>query len=129
MKIISLLLASCLCLFAAGNANAQLFLKKADGNDLLGRCRLGVDREPQGSDEFASFASCASFIEGVRQASVASAAIACQKQLLCMPAEVSNGQMIRVAVKWMQDHRAELHLPAGILAIRAWREAFPCGGP
>ena len=44
----------------------------------------------------------------------------------CLPAEVTNGQIILVFVKYMEDHPEQLHKPANLLLVEALRKAFPC---
>jgi len=44
----------------------------------------------------------------------------------CPSGPVPLGQLAMVLVKWLKDHPNELHKRAGYLAIRAFREAFPC---
>jgi hypothetical protein len=44
----------------------------------------------------------------------------------CLPAEVTNGQIVLVFVKYLEDHPEELHKPANLLLVKALRKAFPC---
>ncbi|MGA7225461.1 MAG: Rap1a/Tai family immunity protein, partial [Candidatus Acidiferrales bacterium] len=45
----------------------------------------------------------------------------------CFPDSVTNGQMLRVFVKYLDEHPQDLHEPAALLYIEAMRRAFPCG--
>ena len=45
----------------------------------------------------------------------------------CFPDSVTNGQMLRVFVKYLDEHPQDLHEPAALLYIEAMRKAFPCG--
>ena len=48
------------------------------------------------------------------------------KEKVCWPDGTSNAQNIRVVMKYLRDHPAELHLPDSLLIIRAFREAYGC---
>jgi Rap1a immunity proteins len=45
---------------------------------------------------------------------------------LCMPNAVTNGQMVRVVVKYIDDRPARMHENFKALAIEALRAAWPC---
>jgi hypothetical protein len=45
---------------------------------------------------------------------------------VCEPDHVSNEQLIRVVLKYLQQHPESLHEPAGFLVWTALHEAFPC---
>jgi hypothetical protein len=45
---------------------------------------------------------------------------------LCVPDEATNGQMLRIVVRYLDEHPEELHLPFQILAWRALSGAWPC---
>lgn len=44
----------------------------------------------------------------------------------CIPTDADNDQLIRIAVKYLNDNPAKLHYAAGLLVLRAIAEAFPC---
>jgi hypothetical protein len=39
---------------------------------------------------------------------------------------VSNDQVVRIVVKWLQDHPQELHKGAESLVVCALHDSFPC---
>jgi hypothetical protein len=43
-----------------------------------------------------------------------------------LPAEVTNGQIVLVFVKYLEVHPERLHKPANLLLVEALRKAFPC---
>jgi Rap1a immunity proteins len=45
---------------------------------------------------------------------------------LCIPNAVTNGQMVRVVVKYIDDRPARMHENFKALAIEALRAAWPC---
>jgi hypothetical protein len=44
----------------------------------------------------------------------------------CIRADADNDQLIRIAVKYLNDNPAKLHNPAGTLVLSAMIDAFPC---
>ena len=44
----------------------------------------------------------------------------------CFPDGVTNGQIIKVFVKYLNDHPADLHHSAVTLFMQSQNEAFPC---
>ncbi len=45
---------------------------------------------------------------------------------VCVPDEVTVGQITKVVVKYLKDHPEKLHLGAGLLTMTALKDAFPC---
>lgn len=45
---------------------------------------------------------------------------------ICLPAESTIGQDIRVIVKFLQDHPETLHKNRKVLTYKALQQAFPC---
>lgn len=45
----------------------------------------------------------------------------------CLPEESENGQLIRIALKFIRNHPEEAHRPTAFLLASALRDAFPCG--
>jgi Rap1a immunity proteins len=81
------------------------------GNDLANLCSEGD--KPDGHFEGGV---CAGFIMGV------SVVI----DDVCHGANVTNGHVIKVARKYLDDHPEELNLPAQTLVHRSLTKAFPC---
>ena len=46
--------------------------------------------------------------------------------LVCIPPKVTNGQSGDVLIKYLRDHPEERHKSVGVLACRAFKEAWPC---
>jgi len=48
---------------------------------------------------------------------------------ICTPDEgLSNDQVRRVVVKWIEGHPEQMHLPGRTAVLRALMDAFPCEG-
>ena len=50
------------------------------------------------------------------------------KLQICVPSGVSNGQMVRILVKYLEANPEKLHINATTLTILATQQAFPCKG-
>lgn len=46
---------------------------------------------------------------------------------ICAPSEVTNEQVVDVALAYLEGHHELGHLSAANLALRAWRAQWPCG--
>jgi hypothetical protein len=44
----------------------------------------------------------------------------------CLPAEVENGQLVKVALKYIRNHPEEAHQPSAPLIVKAFEKSFPC---
>jgi hypothetical protein len=44
----------------------------------------------------------------------------------CLPADVENGQIIRVILKYIRDNPALAHLPTGAIIVDALKTVYPC---
>jgi Rap1a immunity proteins len=93
-----------------------------DGNRLLEQC-TEVESHPS------SFYSgmCIGFVSGTQSGYLVAHAWSDGKTSICMPKEVTNGQSVKIVVKYLKDHPEELHLAAESLVLRAFNGAFPCG--
>jgi hypothetical protein len=69
-------------------------------------------------------AACSSFVSGIDAANAL-----LPKPFYCSPAGVMNVQLMRIAVKYLSDHPAELHEDFGKLVIRSLVDAYPCQDP
>lgn len=45
---------------------------------------------------------------------------------VCLPSDITNGQMNRVFIKYMTDHPDRLHFYIPSLALMAMHDSFPC---
>jgi hypothetical protein len=48
------------------------------------------------------------------------------KMPFCLPSDVSNEQIVKVYMKFLNDHPENLNDPATVLLVRALTAAFPC---
>lgn len=84
-------------------------------------------------DEMYEVGECLAFLEGfnagwhaLTDALIESKATVKPHTIFCPPRSVTNGQMIKVAMKYLDDNPAQLHLRMRVLFRRALISAFPC---
>ena len=134
MKPTFTVVAVLLSLVLSADARAQT----TTGADIIGKCKQAVrdvdndtsaDKPPVKSFDVGF---CFGFIDGANSAQQVWAASDKTNHRnhsmgYCFPDAVTNGQMLRVFVKYLDDHPQDLHEPAALLYIEAMRRAFPCG--
>ena len=70
---------------------------------------------------------CIGYISGVVDAgTIASQRNENGKFPVCIPETVSKGQLVRVYLKYADNHPERLHLVAATLVVEALATAFPC---
>ncbi len=119
-----------------------------DGNELLKECRAYTNllnlpdaRDTNDPDvlramargDFANGAHCLGCVTGVadehfncQTSEASSAAPLDPTKHFCLPDGVTPNQTVRVVVKWLEDHPAQLHESAVELVLGALKENFPC---
>tara|TARA_Y100000296_G_scaffold74999_1_gene94194 strand:- start:153 stop:551 length:399 start_codon:yes stop_codon:yes gene_type:complete len=109
MRMKSLITAIFLILVALP-ASAQV-----SGNTLLENCSH--------ENGTAQYSFCVGFIVGVADS------LSAVPGLACVPEGVTNGQILAVTVKFLEDNPSQLHLRAAMLQMAAVSAAFPCADP
>jgi hypothetical protein len=113
--------------------------KEDTGLDLLHDCeRISRDfnnlREHpsnMGWNEIADAEHCSGYIAGMKDMLTMWNAVNSVKHqetnsIMCVPHEATIIELLRVVVKFLNDHPTELHDQAGFAVIEAWRNAYPC---
>jgi len=102
----------------------------ADGNDLLRKCNAVILAADSGikfsTDSYTDIGWCLGYVEGVRNTAHIYQAIFKDNKVYCIPQGVENGQIIRVILKYLNDHPNMLHEHESLLTMMAIREAFTC---
>lgn len=99
------------------------------GRDLLHECTSfallysGKNSTPTAEDIQAA-SQCTSFLDGVQQMHNALAATG--KPLYCLSPDVTLLEMDLVVFTYLAGHQQELNDAGAILAIKAWKEKWPC---
>lgn len=86
------------------------------GAQLLERC------ESEGYKE----AVCLGYIQGVADAFESLMKLGLMTETICIPNQVTVGQLTKVVVKCLNEHPEELHYRADGEVYLAYAEAFPC---
>jgi len=64
---------------------------------------------------------CMGYTEGVF-----GTALQLDKRSICAPEEVESERLVRIAMKYLENHPEQLHYGASSTILIAFREAFPC---
>ncbi|WP_447890104.1 Rap1a/Tai family immunity protein [Pseudomonas hormoni] len=99
----------------------------ADGNILLAQCQQfikGMDLEKDYDRVQAGM--CVGFVEGVLATSSFYDEELPKEGKLCTPTTATNGQLVRIVVKYMKDNPAKLNQGKTGLVWRAIKDAYPC---
>ena len=124
MKQIVLVVAVLLFLSICGKARAQ----QLTGLQIQSRCKQISTGDVSSFDS----AFCAGFITGVMESQTLwEARDKLEKRnhrfRFCLPENSTNGQYLRVFLKYLDNHPEELQKPAAFLLVESLVEGFPCG--
>ncbi|VVP19612.1 hypothetical protein PS850_03807 [Pseudomonas fluorescens] len=98
-----------------------------DGNALITNCEsLLRIVDARKDDNSLGAGYCVGMMHGVRSAMRVTADMLPPSEKSCVPHGISNGQTIRVVLKWLKDNPTQLDLDAGLLTYRALKESYPC---
>jgi len=113
----------------AGQVHAEEAFK-FDGNHLLEACsaadRFGEGDYRSGWREDSAFYLCHGYVRGVMDTLDAMVIASKLPQGACVPPDITQGQIIRVFVKFLRDHPEDLHLRGNLLFMRAIARSYPC---
>ena len=108
--------------------HAQSLPFEATANYLLSTCKLAIlaadpATRPTDFDYQKAVDSnyCLGYIQGFKEANALTPI-----PNFCVPDAVTLGQLIKVVVKYMDEHPEELHLLSGLVVREALQKAFPC---
>ena len=92
------------------------------GNMLLEKCKVGEGTDWGGFQA----GECGGYIEGIADAHNTFANTADMPPLWCDPPNVTFGQVIRVTLKFLDQHPEDLDQAASSLVSTAFQQAFSC---
>ena len=95
------------------------------GSEMLKNCAEFLKENNQ-IDGYFSSGVCAGFVSGVTNTLAIVRHASPETVHTCIPDGFTIGQGIRILQKYLTDHPKDLHLPATILALKAYRDAYPC---
>ena len=98
------------------------------GNDIINACPYVFDTDSAASPEklFAA-TDCFGYVAGLNDMAVLLFGIT-GKSLYCLPKKegLEGGQVLRVFLKWLEEHPESLHESGRSLFVSAMGEAYPC---
>ena len=98
-----------------------------DGNELIKQCTDGVRHMDGGkANSFFDIGHCLGLTQGVRQTLIIVDDDQPKIYKTCIPESITNGQGMRIVLKYLQDNPDKLHESEAILVYLAYRKAFPC---
>jgi len=99
-----------------------------DGNGLLSTCQTAIRfADGEKNVSVGDIGMCSGILEGVEGTIFIMNDFVTPKMKTCYPTGgTTNIQKARIAVKYMQEHPDQLHLPAPALALISYMGAFPC---
>jgi len=106
-----------LVLGEASLANEELTSGRS-GADLLAQCAAFEAYESGRSFNLDAFGFCLGYVSGAFDGLGVAG--------VCTPNKVSNGQMVRVVLKYLREHPEELHRDKLLLVSAAYLKAWPC---
>lgn len=102
----------------------------ADGNDLLRKCNAVILAADAGiklsKDSYIDIGWCLGYVEGIRDTAHIYQSIFKENKVYCIPQGVENGQIIRVILKYLNEHPHMLHEHESLLGMLSIRNSFSC---
>ncbi|CRM39151.1 hypothetical protein BK634_03320 [Pseudomonas chlororaphis] len=96
------------------------------GNEMAENCRAFL-KEKTPRERYFNAGVCAGFVNGVTDTLVLARIASPETIAICIPREgFTMGQAARVLLKYLDDHPETLHENASMLALQAYRAAYPC---
>ena len=96
-------------------------LKRHNSGEFMSMCR-SAERSLDGDGRFSpEGAMCVGYLSGARDFTAVPTG-----RMICVPHAVTNFQLVRVYLKWVEAHPAQHHEDYGLGVVYAYGEAFPC---
>lgn len=114
IKTIRNLIAALLLIGASHGAMAGGF---ESGNSLLTKCE---------DEKLEENALCYGYLEAVSDTFERAAVWEGFESDICMPVGVTVGQLLKIWIKWANEHPEDLHFEASSIVLNAYIAAFPC---
>lgn len=101
-------------------ANAQT------GNEMLNNCRAFL-KDPMPPGQMFHAGVCGGYIMGIVDGFIYAQIVDPDSTGVCVPDKgYTVGQGVRVLTKYLEDHPEKLNVEVSLLALDAFRKAFPC---
>ncbi len=110
-----------------GGAMAQDNWGLETGNDYLRLCSTALDADASGrADGLVRRGYMRGFLSGLDATQDFYVTAGKQLRVLCLPATVNVDQLMRISLKYLNDHPASLRGSLVQLILVSWVERFPC---
>jgi hypothetical protein len=110
-----------------GGAMAQDSWGLETGNDYLRLCSTALDADASGrADGLVCSGYMRGFLSGLGATQDLYVTARKQPRVLCLPATVNVDQLMRISLKYLNDHPADLHGSLVQLILVSWVDRFPC---
>jgi hypothetical protein len=110
-----------------GSGAAMAAESRFDGNELLQQCQSYIKLvDGEKTNDFFSAGICAGFIQGVSNTVHFYSDDVEKDEKFCKPATVTNAQLVRIVVKYLQDNPKDLNQGRMTLVWMALMIAYPC---
>ena len=97
----------------------------SDGNLLHETCNEAIALfDSRGETDAFKAGSCFGYIRAAND--MYEIMVINSNRTICIPSGISGKQLIRIVVKYLNDHPEKLHNPASLLVYEAFQESFPC---
>lgn len=110
--------------FAASSFTVGAAEIRSDGNELLSDCKQFL-KEGRDFDGFQA-GKCVGLVRGVSNTVYFYRNVLSKDEMFCEPNGVTNGQRVRIVVKYLEDNPKLLNEPDIVLVWRASMDAYPC---
>jgi hypothetical protein len=96
------------------------------GNQMAANCRAFIS-ENTSTSQYYGAGVCAGFVSGVTNTLVMARIASPETTHICIPIDgFTMGQAARVLLKYFDDHPQTLNQDASLLALMAYKDAYPC---
>lgn len=120
-----------ICLIGA-SSSAVAAETKNDGHELLEQCVLAEaftrgERRDLDASKFYSIGFCLGMMNGITSTALFHQYAIRKTGLGCLPeGGITNGEAVRIVVKFLQENPSMLHMKGSLLAMTALMKAYPC---
>lgn len=104
----------------------QLVCYATDGNTLLESCTAAIQKmDGKNNVSGVRVGYCYGYVQGLIDLNTLHKGSG-MSSLFCLPQTISNGEGARIIFNYLKSHPERLDEYAGVLAVDAYIEAFPC---
>jgi hypothetical protein len=114
----------CVCVIPLAETQEHTSDPSDSGNAFLSLCGNMPDLSPKQS--LFQQGQCLGYVVGIDDGWRIAYDMQSQSQPYCAPDGVTNGQLMRVLIKFIKDHPEKAHFQTRVLEVESFMDAFPC---